>query len=183
MNCYLWSVEWSLHNWLVSIKLLDIDNFLGKSSKNWLFTARLNVAGGGSWQMRNFWPNFFIEIWFFDTQNTFYLIVKGLKNAFFLPFLWLTKWGTSLLQMITRRATAVKGGIGYSSKNHISTMGGSESPWYQSPLIWRCFMSKFAIGGLAGAKLNNKSHLKPFLSWRMIPIYRANVKSLILVFF
>ena len=41
------------------------------------------------------WPfrclDFFIEIWFFDTQSTFYVIVNGLKNAF---------RGTSLLQMI-----------------------------------------------------------------------------------
>ena len=29
---------------------------------------------------------FFIEVWFFDTQNNFYLIVKGLKNAFFMSF-------------------------------------------------------------------------------------------------
>ena len=29
---------------------------------------------------------FFIEICFFDTQNTFYLIVKELKNAFFMSF-------------------------------------------------------------------------------------------------
>ena len=28
---------------------------------------------------------FFIEIWFFDNQNTFYLIVRGLKNAVFMP--------------------------------------------------------------------------------------------------
>ena len=34
---------------------------------------------------------FFIEIRFFDTQNTFYLILKGLKNAFFMPFLRLSK--------------------------------------------------------------------------------------------
>ena len=28
----------------------------------------------------------FIEIRFFDIQYTFYLIVKGLENAFFMPF-------------------------------------------------------------------------------------------------
>ena len=28
--------------------------------------------------------DFFIEIGFFDTQNTFYLTVKGLKKAFFM---------------------------------------------------------------------------------------------------
>ena len=27
--------------------------------------------------------HFYIEIWFFDTQNTFNLIVRGLNNAFF----------------------------------------------------------------------------------------------------
>ena len=32
-------------------------------------------------QMWKFWPIFSIEIWFFDTQNTFYLIVRGSKNA------------------------------------------------------------------------------------------------------
>ena len=32
----------------------------------------------------NFWPIFSIENWFFDTQNTFDLIVRGLKNALFL---------------------------------------------------------------------------------------------------
>ena len=26
-------------------------------------------------------------IWFYDTQNTFYLIVRGLKNAFLMPFM------------------------------------------------------------------------------------------------
>ena len=39
------------------------------------FTARLTI----------------IESWFFDTQNTFHLIVKGLENAFFMPFSWLSK--------------------------------------------------------------------------------------------
>ena len=36
-------------------------------------------------QMWKFWPIFFIEIWFFDTQNTFYLIGKCLKK-FACPF-------------------------------------------------------------------------------------------------
>ena len=36
-------------------------------------------------QRWKFW-SVFIEIWFFDTQNTFYLIVRDLKNAFFMPF-------------------------------------------------------------------------------------------------
>ena len=68
---------------------------------------------------------FFIEIWFFDNQNKFYLIVKGLKNAFFMPFRgcqnegsafckWWS-WGAGLLQMIIPRAAAVRGGIGDSS--------------------------------------------------------------------
>ena len=52
------------------------------------------------------------ENWFFDTQNTFYLILKGLKNTFFMPFTWLSKWGAGLFQMIIRRAAAVRGGIG-----------------------------------------------------------------------
>ena len=35
-------------------------------------------------QMWRFFP-VFIKIWFFDTQNSFYIIVRGLKNAFFMP--------------------------------------------------------------------------------------------------
>ena len=27
------------------------------------------------------------EIWFFDTQNTLFLIVRGLKNTFFMPIM------------------------------------------------------------------------------------------------
>ena len=33
---------------------------------------------------------FSFGIWFFDSQNRFYLMVKGLKNAFFMRFLSLT---------------------------------------------------------------------------------------------
>ena len=61
------------------------------------FTVRLTVRGGGEVspvgpdrkQMWKYCPIFSIEIWFFDTQNTFYLIVRGLKNAFFMPFMLL----------------------------------------------------------------------------------------------
>ena len=35
--------------------------------------------------MCKFWPIFFNGIWLYDTQNTFYLIVRGLKNAFLMP--------------------------------------------------------------------------------------------------
>ena len=57
--------------------------------KNGYFTVRLTV------NKRENLIHFFIEMWFFDTQNTFHLIVKALKNAFFMPYLW--------LQMITQR--------------------------------------------------------------------------------
>ena len=40
---------------------------------------------------------------FFDTQNTSFFIVKGLKNAIFTPLLWLSKWGAGLLQMMIQR--------------------------------------------------------------------------------
>ena len=55
--------------------------------------VRLTVRGAGfapicpdRKEIQKFWPIFFIEIWFFDTQNTFNLIVRGLKNAFFLLY-------------------------------------------------------------------------------------------------
>ena len=55
-------------------------------------TVRLTVRGGGASQfspdrkqMWKFWPIFFNGIWLYDTQNTFYLIVRGLKNAFLMP--------------------------------------------------------------------------------------------------
>ena len=40
------------------------------------------LVGPDQKQMWKFWSIFFIEIWFFDTQNTFYNIVRGLKNVF-----------------------------------------------------------------------------------------------------
>ena len=52
--------------------------------KNGLFTV--SPLGPDHKQMLKICPKFFIEIGFFDTQNTFYLIVRGLKNAFFMPF-------------------------------------------------------------------------------------------------
>ena len=52
--------------------------------KNGLFTV--SPLGPDHKQMLKICPKFFIEIGFFDTQNTFYLIVRGLKNAFFTPF-------------------------------------------------------------------------------------------------
>ena len=51
----------------------------------WIFSAfhsPLGVRQPWSW---NF-DLFFIEKWFCDTQNTFHLIVRGFKNAFFMPF-------------------------------------------------------------------------------------------------
>ena len=63
---------------------------LGKASKKRLFYGQADRRG----KCENFDP-FFIEIRFFDTQNTFFLIVKGLNDAFFLPFSW--------LQIIIRR--------------------------------------------------------------------------------
>ena len=52
--------------------------------------ARLKVRGvshldSEHMQIWKFWLNFSIEFRFLDTHNTFYLIVKGLKNAFFMP--------------------------------------------------------------------------------------------------
>ena len=46
---------------------------------------------------------FLIDIGFFDTQNTSFLIVKGLKNAILTPLSWLSKWGAGLLQMMIQR--------------------------------------------------------------------------------
>ena len=67
---------------------------LGRRRKR-IFTVTLAIREGDGGvsplgpyrnQIWKFWPIFSIEIWFFDTQNTFYLIVKGLKNAFLYPF-------------------------------------------------------------------------------------------------
>ena len=54
------------------------------------FIVRLTVRGGG-WApsspdrkpILKYWPIISIEIWFFDTQNTFYLVVKVLKKSIF----------------------------------------------------------------------------------------------------
>ena len=76
--------------------------------KKWIFYGEADCKGGSATSVltvnkcENF-VFFLTEIWFFDNQNTFYLIVQGLKNAFFTPFLWLSKWGASLLQMMIQR--------------------------------------------------------------------------------
>ena len=36
-------------------------------------------------KMWKIWPIFFNGIWLYDTQNTYHLIVRGLKNAFLMP--------------------------------------------------------------------------------------------------
>ena len=62
----------------------------GRHQKQGHFTVRLTGRGGREGsplgpdrkQMWKFWP-ISLKIWFFDTQNTFYLIVRGPKNAFF----------------------------------------------------------------------------------------------------
>ena len=58
-------------------------------------------------QMWKFRSIFSLKTWFFDAQNTFYLNVKILKNAFFMPVLWLSKWVAGLLQMIIWRTATV----------------------------------------------------------------------------
>ena len=68
-------------------KLYNINSWgrLREGVKNEYFTVRLTIRGGGSHfgpdrkQMWKFWPIFYNGIWLFDTQNTFYLIVRGLK--------------------------------------------------------------------------------------------------------
>ena len=40
-------------------------------------------------QMCKFWPFPPLGIWFFDAQNAFHFILRGLKNAFSMPFSWL----------------------------------------------------------------------------------------------
>ena len=57
--------------------------------KKQIFYSQADRKGGGGShldpdrkQMWKLWPIFFTGIWLYDTQNTFYLIVKSLKNAF-----------------------------------------------------------------------------------------------------
>ena len=100
----------------------------------------------------NFYP-FFIEIWFFDTQNTCYLIVMGLKNAFFMPFLWLSKWGagllemmirsdgTGLLQMVKRRGRPL-------TNDHLEGSSSKRRNWgFQNSWAFICFLrEKYTLG-------------------------------------
>ena len=64
--------------------------FFNAPRKNGYFTVRLTVGGGAATSALTVsecehFDFFLIEIGFFDTQNTFYLIVNGLKNAFSCP--------------------------------------------------------------------------------------------------
>ena len=72
--------------------------------KSGYFTARSTLRGGISTlgpdrkQMWKLWPIFFIEFCFFNTQNTFYLIVRGLKNALFMSWMTLLHHYSTILQ-------------------------------------------------------------------------------------
>ena len=69
------------------------------SPKKVLFMVRLTVSGGFSgWTSASsavtinkcgILTHFSTEIWFFDTQNTFHLFVRGLKNAYFMSLITL----------------------------------------------------------------------------------------------
>ena len=71
------------HRTVVSVECSDV-----------YFTVRLTVRGvvtapsltEANVKIMTFSP---LGIWFFDTQNTFHFIVKGLKNALFMSFSWL----------------------------------------------------------------------------------------------
>ena len=90
----------STMNWgWVFVSFLIVSN---QTYEIWFNLAR-QVKGGR--QINILRPNIF----------TFYLIVNGLKNALFMHFSCLSKWGAGLLQMIIQRAAAVRGGIGDSS--------------------------------------------------------------------
>ena len=63
------------------------------NKKNCDKAVRLTASGGGG-HPPPAWPLLFVKIlglfthwiWFIDTQNRFYFIVKRLKNAFLMPF-------------------------------------------------------------------------------------------------
>ena len=76
------SLSLTLARPLLLYSSLTFKGNLREGVKNGYFTVRLNVRGGGvshngpdRKQMWKCWPIFSIEFWFFDTQNTFYLIV------------------------------------------------------------------------------------------------------------
>ena len=77
-------------NWILGKAILNQilnESFFGKiQSLNWI---RLSIDHTYGKEMWNFLPFLFIEIWLFDTQNTFHPIVMGLKNAFFMSFMLL----------------------------------------------------------------------------------------------
>ena len=64
----------------------------GNCKSNCLFTVRLTVRGRLSQPILKaraplkILTHFGIEIWFFDTQNTFHLLVRGVKMHFSCPF-------------------------------------------------------------------------------------------------
>ena len=141
----------------------------------------LTVRGGGvshlgpnRRHMWKFWSFFLIEIRLLDTQNTFYLIVKGLKYAF---FIWKgrplandysegaasCKWssgGAGLLQMIIWRAAAVRGEIGDFKIHELSfVFSGRSTRW-----------ARKASSSMSGHMLNPRSTMwrSPSLRWRAV---------------
>ena len=83
--------------------------------------------------MWKFWPIFSIEIWFFDTQNTFNLIVKGLKKCIFhvlkgltvkyaffhdSPNVWFSKFSTNSVNMSANLQMNLSSFLSFLPLNH-----------------------------------------------------------------
>ena len=77
---------------LINNKHIIVEHLKGRRKKRISYGQADRKGGGGGVsplgpdrkKMWKFWLIFFIEIWFFDTQKTFFLIVRGLENAFFM---------------------------------------------------------------------------------------------------
>ena len=78
-------------SWLVCLFVL--------AKKHWIFSFYSSYLMQQMWK---FWSFFHWNLILWDSK---YILshCEGSKNAFFMPFSWLSKWGAGLLQMIIQR--------------------------------------------------------------------------------
>ena len=122
--------------------------------------------------------HFFNEIWLYNTQNTFYLIVGGLKNAFLMP---LTPLLYHYLTVLWQSSSSSKEELG------ILVVGWKWLFWCKIHFRLHKFIiqdkkhnnknsQKTIIGICSDKKINNYNY-----NWCGLHFYRTRVRSLVIL--
>ena len=91
-------------------------------------------------------------------KTHFFSLWRVPKMHYFMPFSWLSKWGAGLLQMIIRRAAAVRGGIGDSSS-------WMKIDFFFLRLVYGLFIVRLSLFMLSGRRIAHISPHRRYQQW------------------